>query len=787
MHRVPLKVPSPMHPAEQQDGLHYATVHFSKKPADPVYSNTGPAQPGRYDEDETIVYAAVRFNAAASRTGVVQGTNRWGVTYSSQDICASRGSTVTMSCTFKHPSSVTITHTCWHSKDYFNNRCDYNYRETHICDDKNCTLSIIDLKDSDAATYKFRLIGREAGDKFTGDPGVTLTVTALQMHVTRVTVNVSHTEAELRCTSTCAPSYVWFKNGLKVPEEAASYTGHLEPGDGISCALKGHEDHPVPSLYAPKFPSVSVSPSEVMEGSSVNLTCSSDANIVANYTWYKRNDKEPVSEEPQLVFSSIQSSDSGQYYCRAENQLGTRETQICIDVKYAPKNFSVSVSPSAEIVEGSSVTLTCSSDANPAASYTWYKENQTLLQGPEGVHRFTSISSEDGGIYYCKSENKYGWINSSDQFIDVQYGPKRPSVSVSASAEIVEGSSVTLTCSSDANPAASYTWYKENQTRPHGEGGIYRFTSISSEDGGIYYCKSENKHGWIDSSSLVVDVQYGPKLPSVSVSPSAEIVEGSSVTLTCSSDANPAANYTWYKENQTTLSEEPQLVFSSIQSSDSGQYYCRAENQLGKKRSEFISVDVKYGPKLPSVSVSPSAEIVEGSSVTLTCSSDANPAASYTWYKEDEDSPKASGQIFIITDIRAEHSGSYSCEAVNMRGRSNSTLHVIVVAVHPEASTSAVIGTTSAVFLAIIGLSVFLLMRKKRATKQSSEPVEGPHNRQQCLPNEPVQRDDIHYASIHFANQTDPVYSNLRPARLRVYEEVEYAAVKFKSASASQG
>uniref|UniRef100_A0A671TFZ8 Ig-like domain-containing protein n=1 Tax=Sparus aurata TaxID=8175 RepID=A0A671TFZ8_SPAAU len=67
-----------------------------------------------------------------------------------------------------------------------------------------------------------------------------------------------------------------------------------------------------------------------------------------------------------------------------------------------------------------------------------------------------------------------------------------------------------------------------------------------------------------------------------------------------------------------------------------------------------------YAPKLPSVSVSPSAEIVEGSSVTLTCSSDANPAANYTWYKENGDSPKASGQIFTITDFRAEHSGNYS-------------------------------------------------------------------------------------------------------------------------------
>ena len=65
--------------------------------------------------------------------------------------------------------------------------------------------------------------------------------------------------------------------------------------------------------------------------------------------------------------------------------------------------------------------------------------------------------------------------------------------------------------------------------------------------------------------------------------------------------------------------------------------------------------------------------------MTLTCSSDANPAATYTWYKKNEDSPKASGQIFTITDVRPEHSGNYYCEAQNIRGRHNSSLHLTVV------------------------------------------------------------------------------------------------------------
>ena len=67
------------------------------------------------------------------------------------------------------------------------------------------------------------------------------------------------------------------------------------------------------------------------------------------------------------------------------------------------------------------------------------------------------------------------------------------------------------------------------------------------------------------------------------------------MTLTCSSDANPAANYTWYKENVNlkSLSKEPQLVFRSIQSSDSGKYYCTAENELGAETSGSSTIDVK--------------------------------------------------------------------------------------------------------------------------------------------------------------------------------------------------
>ncbi|XP_034062779.1 B-cell receptor CD22-like isoform X2 [Gymnodraco acuticeps] len=691
------------------------------------------------------------FEDSPSPSVCVTGRDSNTVTYTEGSICAPRGSSVDISC--RYSSNDCITSKFWFSPERSHQGQNPSQPEDLSEDSQyagrvqiletergRSTLRISDLRDSDSAQYRFTF--KTPSFEWRSDfPGTTLTVTALQVQVITETYGQPYTYAELKCHSSCSPagvSYVWFKNNEKIRDQTrSSYKGWIQLADMISCAFEGHEKFPSPAVYAPRRLSLSRPSAEIREGSSVTLTCSSDANPAANYTWYKENrnpDLPLLSEGPQLVLSSIQSSDSGQYFCSATNELGrSRSVNSFINVKYAPKLPSVSVSPSAEIEEGSSVTLTCSSDANPAANYTWYKRNRNtqLSYFSEGQQlSFSSIQSSDSGRYFCRAENKLGRSTYTNTFINVKYAPRLPSVSVSPSGEIEEGSSVTLTCSSDANPAATYTWYKKNghadvpllSERPQ-----LVFRSIQSSDSGQYFCSAENSLGRSRFENTFINVKYAPKLPSVSVSPSAEIKEGSSVTLTCSSDANPAANYTWYKEDQnadfSSVNEGPRLVLSSIQSSDSGQYFCRAENLLGSTRSESISIDVKYAPKPPSVSVRPSAEIEEGSSVTLTCSSDANPAANYTWYKEDEDSPKASGQIFTITDFRAEHSGSYSCGAQNKLGRSNSTLTLIVVG---GSRWLLPFVTIPVVLLAVISLSVFLWIRKKRASRDSAEPEERP-------------------------------------------------------------
>ncbi|XP_064160430.1 sialic acid-binding Ig-like lectin 11 [Anguilla rostrata] len=122
-----------------------------------------------------------------------------------------------------------------------------------------------------------------------------------------------------------------------------------------------------------------------------------------------------------------------------------------------------------------------------------------------------------------------------------------------------------------------------------------------------------------------------PKNTSVSVSPSGSVIEDSSVTLTCSSKANPAVqNYIWYKVNGTemnTVGTGQNLTFNVTESSGSEQYYCEAQNEHGKENSTTVRLNVIYMPQI-SGSGSCSRTAAE---ISCSCESRGNPSPSMEW------------------------------------------------------------------------------------------------------------------------------------------------------------
>ncbi|XP_049325489.1 B-cell receptor CD22-like [Astyanax mexicanus] len=162
-----------------------------------------------------------------------------------------------------------------------------------------------------------------------------------------------------------------------------------------------------------------------------------------------------------------------------------------------------------------------------------------------------------------------------------------------------------------------------------------------------------------------------------------EVTEGESAVLTCKTTCSLTdPTFIWYKDGRPLTTEmiqkNQQLHLQSVSSEDAGSYSCavRGSEHLP---STAQTLRVRHPPKSVSVSISPSGGIVEGSSVTLTCSSDGDPPVeNYTWFKEGGDSPVGSGQSFSIINITADHTGLYYCEAQNAVGVQNGSVMIDV-------------------------------------------------------------------------------------------------------------
>ncbi|KAM7394701.1 hypothetical protein PAMP_021487 [Pampus punctatissimus] len=314
----------------------------------------------------SLTAAASGFVVFLLSVSVVQGQNDYGVTYTSTQICAFKGSTVDINCTYRYPSrendrDTTVDETLWFNKRSYNEpvnlrtESEYAGRVQYHCDKNDCTLRITDLRESDSAEYKFMFITNQPGGKFTGSPGVTLNVTDLQVKVIRSTNFWGSTWAELKCHSSCRfpdrSSYIWYKNGQKIETEtSSSYSSYFYPPDSYSCAVKGHEDFvslPVcvndESCYKVIYTDRSICASR---GSSVDISCSySSYESITSSFWFSsdrrhqgQNPSQPedLSKDSQyegrvrvkterrrstLRISDLRESDSAQYHFtfRTEN------------------------------------------------------------------------------------------------------------------------------------------------------------------------------------------------------------------------------------------------------------------------------------------------------------------------------------------------------------------------------------------------------------------------------------------------------------------------------------
>ncbi|XP_048051192.1 B-cell receptor CD22-like isoform X2 [Megalobrama amblycephala] len=270
--------------------------------------------------------------------------SQWGVSYRRSHICALTDSSVIMSCTYAYPTGYQIMKVFWTKTNIkekneefpdLSEDPEYSQRLQYLGDKQQiCTIRLSHVTLKDSHEYYFRFITNYLEGRYIGDPGVTLTVTDLQVESPeRVTEGDS---VRLTCKSSCSltdrATFIWYRNSQPLTTGIFGNQLNLwrvsrEDTGRYSCGVYGHSYRsPAVQLnirYPPENPVISISPSgEIVSGDSVTLICSSDSNPPAlNFSWFKENESSAVGSGQS--FSALQ---SGRFYCQAHNQHGSQRS-----------------------------------------------------------------------------------------------------------------------------------------------------------------------------------------------------------------------------------------------------------------------------------------------------------------------------------------------------------------------------------------------------------------------------------------------------------------------------
>uniref|UniRef100_A0A2K6FK42 Ig-like domain-containing protein n=1 Tax=Propithecus coquereli TaxID=379532 RepID=A0A2K6FK42_PROCO len=255
---------------------------------------------------------------------------------------------------------------------------------------------------------------------------------------------------------------------------------------------------------------------------------------------------------------------------------------------------------------------------------------------------------------------------------------------------VVEGKDVLLLVHNVPQDALGYNWYKGDKvdsnyrivayvisTQVNNTGPAYSGRETIYPNGSLLFQNNEEVTG---------QFRVYPELPKPSIASnnSSPVEDEDSVALTCEPETQDTT-YLWWINGQG-LQDSDRVVMSldnrtlillNISRNDTGPYECGNWNPVSASRSDPVTLNVLYGPDVPTISP-PDSNYQPGANLNLSCHAASNPAAQYSWLING--SLQQTTQELFVPNVTVNNSGSYACVAHNSAtGRNTTTVKIITV------------------------------------------------------------------------------------------------------------
>ncbi|XP_036797604.1 carcinoembryonic antigen-related cell adhesion molecule 5 isoform X3 [Oncorhynchus mykiss] len=247
------------------------------------------------------------------------------------------------------------------------------------------------------------------------------------------------------------------------------------------------------------------------------------------------------------------------------------------------------------------------------------------------------------------------------------YAPVSKMTITANNIDLVEfNSSVSLSCSSSGS-SLSYRWLNGSSEFTASDGvqlddgnSTLTIVRVTRYDQGPFWCIVSNPIN-SDSESITLTISYGPENIKLKVTPLDVLYgSGSDLTLSCSAESSPPAQFQWALNGELLSNQGPVLKLENIQAS----------------QSERIS-----SAKL---TISPNPPIIEGGSVTLTCDASGS-ISNRDWMKDGQPLSPSERIIFSednktvsISPLNLTDSGIFLCHLANLVSNVNASYNLAV-------------------------------------------------------------------------------------------------------------
>ncbi|XP_047667394.1 obscurin isoform X5 [Tachysurus fulvidraco] len=428
-------------------------------------------------------------------------------------------------------------------------------------------------------------------------------------------------------------------------------------------------------LSRPKSFSLSV-------GRDATLSCTVVGTPVPAVTWEK--DKLRIStggrfktvedgDVYRLTIYDLTLEDSGQYMCRAKNNVG--EAYAAVTLKVGPPAAAVERAPvftvkpvSSRVGLGGDVTFFCRVAAHPAPKFDWEKDGRYLGEtnrikimsdSESSSVRIQSVRNMDSGTYTCRAQNSIGRAQS-------------------AAALVVDTQDTRLLNADKSTSLLSHLQKRKEEMRkdisllPMSES--YSQSSSSSSN----IIEGLSKLGIASEQVQRVSALTG-RLPKGVFTRTCTVTEGKHAKLSCFVTGHPKPQIIWRKDGMNIVEGRRHVMYEDqaenfilkvlyCKQSDNGFYTCNASNLAGQTYSAVL-VTVKE-PTVPFKKKLQDVEVKEKETAMLLCEvPTANTQAS--WFMEEtrlEQSTKyrmeqeGTMRLLTIHNVTTNDDAVYVCE-----------------------------------------------------------------------------------------------------------------------------